>query len=165
MTFEDLAHAIELFIDARHLFLQSREWLWCANAGHHIFALCVDEVLAIENVFACRGVAGKANSRRAGLAHVAEHHGAHIYRGAPIVRNIMNLSVLLCSVAIPAAEHSSNRRPQLFFRILRKSLTKLAEGNLFKVFNEVSKILSIELGVIDDPTVLFQIFECVLENV
>ena len=48
------------------------------NTGDNIFALRIDQVLAVKNIFACRGVAGKRHTRGTIVAHVAKDHRLNI---------------------------------------------------------------------------------------
>ena len=54
-----------------------------ANPGDHVFALGVDEELAVEQVFTRAGVAREGHAGGAAVAEVAEHHGLHVDRRAP----------------------------------------------------------------------------------
>jgi hypothetical protein len=72
--------------DQRHLLRR-------ADAGHHVFALRVDEEFAVEQVFAGAGVAGEGHAGGAAVAQVAEHHGLHVDRRAPALRDVVEFAV------------------------------------------------------------------------
>jgi hypothetical protein len=79
----------------------ARDLLRRANAGDHIFTLCVDEELAEELAFAVAWVARECDPGRAGAAHVAEHHCLHVDSGTPRVGNIVEFAVDLRTVIVP----------------------------------------------------------------
>src|SRR5437016_7807295 len=60
-----------------------------ADAGDHVFALGIDQELAVELPLPGRGIARERRPRGRGLAHIAEHHGLHIDRGAPALRDVV----------------------------------------------------------------------------
>ena len=53
-----------------------------ADTRHHVFALGVDEPLAVEHVFAIGRVTRERHTRRRGVAQVTEYHGLHVNRRA-----------------------------------------------------------------------------------
>ncbi|KTT89630.1 hypothetical protein NS44R_14985, partial [Mammaliicoccus sciuri] len=70
-----------------------RQVLRRADAGDDVLALGVDQELAVELALAGRRVARERNAGRRGLAHVAEHHRLHVDRGAPRLRNVVQLAI------------------------------------------------------------------------
>ena len=60
-----------------------------ADAGHDILALRIHQEFAVEQLLAGRRIAGEGNAGGRGLAHIAEHHGLHVDRGAPAFRDIV----------------------------------------------------------------------------
>ena len=64
-----------------------------ADAGDHVLALRVDEELAVELVLAGRGVAGEGDAGCRCRAHVAEHHGLDVNRGAPALRDAVQAAI------------------------------------------------------------------------
>src|SRR5262249_10871265 len=63
-----------------------RDFLRGADAGDHVLALGIDQELAVEPFVAGRWIARERDTGGRGLAHIAEHHGLHIDRGAPALR-------------------------------------------------------------------------------
>ena len=59
--------------------------MWRAHARNHVFALRVNEVFAVENLFAAGRIPRKRHPRRASVAHVSKHHRLNIDRSSPIV--------------------------------------------------------------------------------
>ena len=84
-----------------------------ADAGDHVLALRIDQELAVEPLLAGRGIAGEGDAGRRGLAHIAEHHGLHIDRGAPAFRDVVQAPIGDGALVHPGAEHRADRAPQL----------------------------------------------------
>ena len=84
-----------------------------ADAGDHVLALGVDQELAVEPLLAGRGIAREGDAGRRGLAHVAEHHGLHVDRGAPAFRDVVQAAIGDGALVHPRAEHRADRAPQL----------------------------------------------------
>ena len=113
MRFQDVKHPRQLGIYLRHrLFHRQRlcarpltcglgQILRRADSGNDIFALRVDQIFAIIGVFASGRVTGKGNARRRCFAHIAEDHGLHINRSAPVTRDIVEAAINLCPVRFP----------------------------------------------------------------
>ena len=76
VTLEPVAQVEQLPVHLRHLAFHLRDRFRRANASDHVLALRVDEVFAVDQVLARRGVAREADAGRAVVAHVAEHHRA-----------------------------------------------------------------------------------------
>jgi hypothetical protein len=72
----------QLAVDLRHLLLHLGDRLRRADAGDDVLALGVDQVLAVDEVLAGARVAREADAGAGIVAHVAEHHGAHVHRRA-----------------------------------------------------------------------------------
>ena len=64
-----------------------------ADAGDHVLALRVDQVLAVERGLAGGRVAGEGDAGGAVVPHVAEDHGLHRDRGAPLGRDAVQPAV------------------------------------------------------------------------
>jgi hypothetical protein len=94
-----------------------------ADAGDHVLALGVDQEFAVELFLAGRGIAREGDAGRRGLAHIAEHHGLHVDRGAPAFRNVVQPPIGDGALVHPGAEHRADRAPQLRVRILRKKIS------------------------------------------
>ena len=83
---------------------------WRADAGHDVFALGVDEKLAVELVLSRGGVASKGHTRAGIIAHVAEYHRLHVHRGPEQSCDIFYLAILHGSRLHPASEHGLDRQ-------------------------------------------------------
>ena len=96
-----------------------------ADAGDHVLALGVDQELAVEPLLAGRRIAREGDAGRRGLAHVAEHHGLDVDRGAPAFRDVVQPAIGDGALVHPRAEHRADRAPQLLVRVLRERLALL----------------------------------------
>ena len=94
MLFELGGDLAQLLVGFGHLLFEIRDRLRRADAGHHVFALRVDQILAVEHLLAGGGIAREADAGAGGIAHVAEHHGLHVRGGADVVRNLFHLAVV-----------------------------------------------------------------------
>ena len=88
-----LADLFELLVNGGHVLLELGDLLGGADAGNDILALGVDEVLAVEDVFARGRVAREGDAGAAVVAHVAEDHRADIGGRAPILREAVLAAV------------------------------------------------------------------------
>ena len=103
-----------------------RQMLRRADAGDHVLALRVDEILAVELVGAGRGIAGEGDAGGAVVAHVAEDHRLDVDRGAPIGRDVVQAAIGDGALVHPRAEDGADRAPELLLRVLREGLAELA---------------------------------------
>src|SRR5262245_44282604 len=93
VLFERIANFIELLINVRHLALKFGDFLRCTDAGDHILALGVNEVLAVKGLLSGRRIARESNPRATVIPHVAEYHGADVGGRPPVVRKTVLPSV------------------------------------------------------------------------
>ena len=83
MLFKLGADSQEFFICLGHFLGELGNLMRSANTSYYVLALGVYEIFAIESVFAICRVSCKGDSRRAGVALVAEHHRLNIYSRSP----------------------------------------------------------------------------------
>ena len=91
-----------------------------ADAGDDVLALGVDQVVAVDAGAPGGGVAGEAHAGAGGLPHVAEHHGAHVDRGAQVVRDLLAAAVDVGALGVPGAEDGLGGHVQLGAGVLRE---------------------------------------------
>ena len=91
-----------------------------ADPGHHVLALRVHEVLAVEHALAVVRVARERDAGGAVVAHVAEHHRLHVDGGAERLRDPVQAPVAPRALVVPGAEHRADGAPELLLGILRK---------------------------------------------
>ena len=134
-------------VGARLLARRLADLLRRADAGDHVLALRVDEEFAVQLLLAGRGIAREGDAGRRGLAHVAEHHGLHVDRGAPAFRNAVQAAVGVGALVHPGAEHRADRAPQLRVRILREGLAQLLLHALLVALDELGPVVGRQIGV------------------
>ena len=119
-----------------------------ADAGYHVFALCVDQVFAVENVFAGSGVArkGHAGSRR--FAHVTEYHRLYGYGGAPFGRDVVQLAVQDRTLVHPTAEYGADGAPELFPRIGRELFAGILQDGGLETFYQFFQVVGRQFGIV-----------------
>ena len=118
-----------------------------ADAGDDVLALRVDQKFAVELLLAGRGIAREGDAGRRGLAHIAEHHGLHIDRGAPALRNSVQAAIGDGALIHPRAEHRADGAPQLRVRVLRERLAAFLLDALLVAVDDGVPIVGAEIGV------------------
>ena len=69
------------------------DFLRRADAGDDVLALRIDQEFAVELLLAGRRIAREGDAGRGRLAHIAEHHGLHVDRGAPAFRDVVQPAI------------------------------------------------------------------------
>ena len=128
MLFEGRPYSHQCFVRGRHFPSQISDGMRRAHSGDHVFALCVDQVLAVKNLFATGGVACESDTGGARLTHVAKNHCLDIDRRAPVMWDSVLPPVNNRTIIHPGTEYCADRAPELLLRVLR-------EGPLSALFN------------------------------
>ena len=110
---EALADALELGVRLGQLVAHLADGLRRADAGHHVLALGVGQVLAEEHLLAGVGVAREGHARARVVAHVAEDHGHDVDRRAEVVGDVVVVAVVAGALAEPRGEHGLDRQVEL----------------------------------------------------
>ena len=159
MLFQQAANADEFRIGFGHRHFERRlvgfgfdagdfgDVLRGANPRHHIFALRIDQELAIQLFFAGRRIAGKGHACRRGFAQIAEHHRLHIDSRAPRGRNGVQFAIFDRALVHPRAEHRADGAPQLLFGILRERLAALARHQILVGCDDQLPFIGFQIGV------------------
>ena len=95
----------QLAVNLREVQLHVIERLGVANAGDDVFALRVDQKVAVGLIFASGGVAGEADAGAAVVVAVAEYHRLHVDGCSQIVADAFAHSVRDCTGTVPTGEH------------------------------------------------------------
>jgi hypothetical protein len=146
----------KLPVDLRHVALHFGDGLRGANSGNHVFALGVDQVLAVDQVFAGAGIAREADAGARVVAHVAENHGADIHRrtvglgpGDPEL-----LAVVDRPLAVPGAEYGLDRQFELFVGIFRKGLAGVGLDDPGELVGQFREMFGLEVDVLRNAHLL-----------
>ncbi len=98
--------------------LQISDGAGVTNAGNDVFALGVNQVVAVEFLFAVCGVTRERNARSGGVTLVAENHGLNVYGSTQIIGDLVLLAVENSARIIPAAKYRFNSKLKLDIRAL-----------------------------------------------
>ncbi len=112
--FEDAAHFFQFGIRFWKVFFELGDWFGCANAGYHVFALSVDEELAVELFFAVGWVAGEGDAGAGVIACVAKDHRLDVDCGAPFCGDVVFAAIDDCAVVHPGAKDGADGALELF---------------------------------------------------
>ncbi|MPM27061.1 hypothetical protein SDC9_73566 [bioreactor metagenome] len=122
VIFQVVRNLGELLVDLGHFVLQLADGRGSANAGHHVFALGIDEVLAEQSLFAGGGIAGECDARAGVISRVAEDHGLDVDSGAPVIGDLVHTTIDICPGIVPGTEHGLHGLHQLDLGVLREVL-------------------------------------------
>ena len=128
--------------------LHSRDGLGRAGAGHHILALGIDEVLAVEEFLAGGGVAREGHARAAVVPHVAEYHALDADARAPFVRDPVQPPVGEGPRRVPAFEDGFDGAPKLIHGFLGENLAGLLQHDVLEGGDEALPVLGAEVRVL-----------------
>ena len=120
VSFQLAGDVHKLLVHIRHLILQLGDGAGGTDTGNHVFALSVQQIFAVQLLFAGGGVTGESNASTGGLAHVAEHHALHVNGSAPVAGDVVHAAVVDGAGVVPAAEHGLDGFHQLNLGILRE---------------------------------------------
>jgi len=134
---------------------ENRQVLRRADAGDHVLALGIDQILAVKDVLAGRRIAGEGDAGGAIVAHVAEDHRLHVDRGAPIRRQAVQAPVGDRPRVHPRAEDGADGRPQLIVGVLRKRLAGDFDDPVLVAGDDGAPIAGVEFGIQLVALVLF----------
>ncbi|OIQ74766.1 hypothetical protein GALL_435750 [mine drainage metagenome] len=149
MRLQALAQRDQLAVDVGHFVLHLGQRLGGADAGNHVFALGIDQILAIHHVLAGAGVAGETDTGARIVAHVAKNHGAHAHcRAIGLGFGHLELpAVVNGALAHPRAKYRRHRNLQLLKRILRERLAGMVRDDGQKFARQLLQMLGIEVQV------------------
>ena len=157
-----LADALQLSPTAAAL---GHDLLRGAHAGHHIFALSVDEVLTVEQVLASSGVARECHAGSAGVAHVAIDHGLHVHCGTIFLGNLVHAAIKDSAVIVPTVKHGVDGAPELVPSAGGEVLAGILLDSSLKAHNEFLEVVDIKFGVELHALLLFYFLDDFLERV
>ena len=142
-------HALaQLAVGLRVDLLQVLQTKRVPDAGHHVLALRVREVVAVRALLAGGRVAGERHSRAAVVAHVAEHHGHDVHGGPEVVADLVLPPVVHGPLAVPRAEHRLDGLLELLARVLREVLAGLVPDDLLELLGQPPEVVRVEVGVL-----------------
>ena len=166
MGFQLLAQFLDFPGHLRHLIGQAVDGLWRAYPRHHVLALGIDQVLAIELVLAGGGIAGEGHARGRVVATVAEHHGADIHRRAigHVGGDIELPAVVHGALAHPGAEHSLDGDFQLLVGVFGKGLARGLLHHLEETLADLLQVIRRQSHVFRDMSTLLDLVEFLVKQ-
>ena len=127
---------------------QPRQLLRGADARYHVFALRVDQVLAIEiAVIAGRWVARERHTRGRVVAGIPEHHRLHVHRGSQQAADIVERTVLDGARVVPGAEHGLDAREQLLHGVVGEGAARVALNHFAVARDNVLQVGRGQVGI------------------
>ena len=157
VAFQFVGQVDKFAVAARHIFFQLADRLRCPYAGHHVFALGVDQVLAVNSLGAGCRVPGKGHAGSGGLAHIAEYHGLNINRRAPVAGDVVHAAVYVGPGVIPGPEYGLHCFHQLDVRILGEILADGFFIQCFEAFDQFFHIVDIQVDIKLNAFLLFDL--------
>ena len=129
--------------------------LWCTDPSYYVFALSVDEVFAVEDIFTGTCISAKANTRSRGVSHVAEYHSLDVDSCPPFSRDTFHLAIEDSALVHPAIEDGADSTPELLHRISGEVLACAALDLLLEEYDEALEFVDIQLIIQADATLSF----------
>ena len=135
------------------------------HAGDDVLALGVDQIFAVEGVFAGGRVTSEGHAGRAVVAHVAEHHALHVDGGAPLVGDLVLAAVEDRPLVHPAAKDGADGAHELLERILREALARPLLDERQVPLDQLAEMLLGEVGVVVDAELVLETLHRLLEGI
>ena len=135
-----------------------------AHAGNNVLALCIDQVLAHQLLSAGGGVTGKCNAGAGTVAGVTKCHLLHVDSGAPLVGDLVHLTINVGTGVVPAAEHSLDSLDQLITGILGEGTTFVVLVDLLEDADQFLQVVSSQVHVVLDALGFLHLVDLHLEQ-
>ncbi len=172
-------HAVELARDLGHHVVELGDRGGVADTGNHVFALGVDEEIAVELVGAVGGIARERDTRRAALTLVAEHHRLNVDGRAEVVGDAVEAAVVDRTPVHPRPEDGFDGKLELRLDVLRELDATAGRGgerrellgghvgrhDLLELAHQLLEVVGGQFVIALDPACLAHRGECVLEVV
>ena len=159
MPLELRGDVAELAEGLRHFVLQLHQIVRRANAGHDIFALGVDEVVALDLGDTRRPIARHGDAGRRVAAQVAEHHHLDVDGRAEVVGDTCRVAVVDGAPPVPRAEDGLDGEPQLLLGIVGEPGRDAAE-----TLDDLTQVVDGEIAVAGDVAVAPELGQHLLEQ-
>ena len=147
MRLELIDRLHELGVDLWHQLVHALDRLGRADARDHVLALGVEQELAEQPALAGGRVAREADAGAGVLAHVAEHHLAHVRGRAVVVRDPVRAAVDTGARRIPRAEDRVDGEAQLLARILWERVPGVGPVEPPELVDDAAQAVGVELDV------------------
>ena len=124
-------------IALRKIFCQFGDRLRSTHTCHHVFSLCIDQILAKDSFLTGGRITGKCNTGSGGVTHISKYHRLYIDSGSPVTRDIIHTAIDNRTIIVPGTEHSLYRTHQLLFRVLWEIFFLCLFIDCFKTVNQL----------------------------
>ena len=135
-----------------------------ANAGHHILALRVLQILSVEVVFTGRRIAREGHAGRAIITEIAVDHALDVDAGAQPLGDAVLFPIGQGTLVVPAAEDRGDRAPELLLRVLRERLAGVTFDHSLELADELFPVRGHEVRVLGNATRLLELVQQVVER-
>ncbi len=120
-----------------------------AGARHHVLALRVQQVLAVEAGLAGRRVAGEGHAGARAPAPVAVHHRLHVDGRAAVLGDAVDAAVVDRAGVVPAPEDGRDGAAELLLGVLgERQPARLAGDDPLRVGDDLAELVGREVGVV-----------------
>src|SRR5262245_51956195 len=147
MPFEPLADALQFHRGCGQGINQFVNRSRRTHTGDNVFALGIDEKLAVNAPFTARRIARESDARATTVIEIAENHRLNVDRRSPAMWDFIELSVRDRSVIVPRSKDSADSTPELLHWILRKFDSQAALNLKFVFGDKFFQGNPIELGI------------------
>ena len=135
-----------------------------ADAGHHVLALRVLQVVAVDALLPGAGVAGERDAGAGVHAQVAEDHRHDVHRGAEVGRDPLLAAVQDRPVGVPRAEHREHREVHLLPRVLRELAARVHAHDGLEAVHDPAQVARVEVEIVLGALGLLRLVDRVLER-
>ena len=142
-----LPDALELVVHRRHVALELADLGRRADARHHVLALGVGQVLAVQLLLAGVGVARERHAGAGVVAHVAEDHRHDVDGGAEVVGDLLAVAVVVGALAEPRREDGLDGEVQLLQRVGREVAAGVGLDDLLELVDQALEVVDGQVGV------------------
>ena len=154
----------ELVVDLRHLLVQVADGRRSADTSNDVLALCIDEVLAHQLLSAGGGVTGECNAGAGAVAGVTESHLLDVDSGAPLVGDLVHLTIDVCAGVVPAAEDGLDSLDELILGVLGEGSALVVLIDLLEGADQFLQVVSSQVNVVLDALGFLHLVDLDLEQ-
>ncbi len=131
---------LELRVRLGHLLGEVADLLRRPDPGHHVLALGVDEVLAVELLLAGVRVARERDAGPGVVTHVAEDHRDHVDGGPEVVGDLLAVAVVVGALAEPRSEDGLDGQVQLLVGVGGEVAARRVADDRLELGHELAKV-------------------------
>ena len=172
----DVLHLAVVLLQARHrlgelvegrgeTLLHPGDRLRCADPGHDVLTLRVDEELAPHARLPGRRVTREADAGAGIVALVPEDHLDDVHGRAEVVRDLVRAPVDLGPGRLPRVEDGADRALELVTRVLGELIPGVLRVDPLEAADQLAQVGGLEIDVLQDAALVLEGAEIPLEPV